>query len=223
MIRFEGVAAERGGRRVLEGISCVFPAGALTLLLGRSGSGKSTLLRLINRMTDVAAGRLSVEGLDQLDVYALRRRVGFVPQNLGLFPHRRVEEQLRLAGGTDVARSLASVDLPVEYARRYPRELSGGEQQRVAIARALASDPPVLLLDEAFSALDPILRRDLSELVARLGKTTILASHDAAGTLPWAQQVVFLEKGRLLFAGTPEDFGRADDPLMARYREASRC
>lgn len=212
---------------MLHSISAEVPANSLTLLLGRSGSGKSTLLRTVNRLTDIDAGTVTCGGRDvrEQDVYALRRSIGFVPQNLGLFPHRNAAEQLHLAGGpqANVGALLQQVDLPSSYANRYPRQLSGGEQQRLAIARALASDPPYLLLDEAFSALDPILRRDLLSLVAGLGRTTILASHDPALVLPLASEVIFLEAGRLLFAGPTSHFRASDSPLIHRYLEASAC
>lgn len=227
MIRFDNIYASRGGKPVLHSISAEAPTGGLTLLLGRSGSGKSTLLRLTNRLTEFDEGSLMVGGQDvrTQDVFALRRSIGFVPQNLGLFPHRSAADQLRLAGGPgiDVERILASVDLPANYAGRFPRELSGGEQQRLAIARALAADPPYLLLDEAFSALDPILRRDLISLVASLGRTTILSSHDPGLVLPMAAQVLFLDSGKLLFAGPVSHFRASDSPLVHRYLEATAC
>lgn len=227
MIRFDHISVRREGRLVLQSISAEVPTHSLTLLLGRSGSGKSTLLRTVNRLTDIDEGSIACGGRDvrQQDVYALRRSIGFVPQNLGLFPHRNAAEQLRLAGGgnVDVEGLLQQVDLPVNYSIRYPRQLSGGEQQRLAIARALAANPPYLLLDEAFSALDPILRQDLLGLVASLGRTTILASHDPSLVLPLASQVIFLEAGRLLFAGPTSHFRASDSPLIHRYLEASGC
>lgn len=228
LIRFRHISASRGGRKVLQGIDAHAPAQGLTLLLGRSGSGKSTLLRLINRLTEFEEGILEVGGIDirSQDIYALRKSIGFVPQSLGLFPHRTAAEQLRLAAAgaqIDVKQLLASVDLPAAYAERYPRQLSGGEQQRLAIARALAANPDYLLLDEAFSALDPILRRDLLQLVRRLGKTTILASHDPSLVLPLAAQVLFLEEGRLRFAGAAGEFRNSSDELIQRYVEASAC
>ncbi len=225
MIRFHDVSASRGGHRVLHSITAEAPTNALTLLLGRSGSGKSTLLRLINRLNEKDEGAIEVGGqnIDAHDIYQLRRSIGFVPQHLGLFPHRTAAEQLRLAGSADIEASLERVNLPTTYANRYPRQLSGGEQQRLAIARALAANPPYLLLDEAFSALDPILRRELLQLVATLNRTTILASHDPSLVLPLATQVLFLESGRLLHAGHVANFRASDEPLIHRYLEASAC
>jgi len=215
LIRFENIGALREGRRVLQSISAEAPAQSLTLL------------RLVNRLTEFEEGSLEVGGQDirAQDVYALRHSIGFVPQNLGLFPHRTAAEQLRLAGGPNahVEQLLQQVDLPANYASRYPRQLSGGEQQRLALARVLAANPPYLLLDEAFSALDPILRRDLLTLVSSLGRTTILASHDPALALPLAAQVIFLEAGRILFAGPSAHFRASDSPLIHRYLEASAC
>jgi osmoprotectant transport system ATP-binding protein len=227
LIRFDNISVRRDGRPLLQSISAEAPANSLTLLLGRSGSGKSTLLRTVNRLTEIECGAVECNGRDvrNEDVYALRRSIGFVPQNLGLFPHRTAAEQLHLAGGpdTEVSSLLQQVDLPASYANRYPRQLSGGEQQRLAIARALASKPAYLLLDEAFSALDPILRRDLLNLVVSLGRTTILASHDPALVLPLASQVIFLEAGRILFTGPTSHFRASDSPLIHRYLEASAC
>jgi osmoprotectant transport system ATP-binding protein len=227
LIDFESVSARRGGRLVLHDVTCHIPTGALTLLLGASGSGKSTFLRLINRLTELASGSIAVTGraIADWDVYDLRRGLGFVPQNLGLFPHRTVAQQLRLAAAApiDVAPHLHAVELPTHYASRYPRELSGGEQQRVALARAMAADPACLLLDEAFSALDPPLRRELIRLVASLGRTIVLASHDPAAALPFAAQVLFLEQGRLIFAGSRAEYLASAQPSVVRYREAAAC
>jgi osmoprotectant transport system ATP-binding protein len=227
LIRFHNISTRREGKLVLQSISAEAPSHSLTLLLGRSGSGKSTLLRLVNRLTEFHEGTIACGGRDirEQDVYALRRSIGFVPQNLGLFPHRTAAEQLRLAGGPDanVAELLRQVELPTSYAERYPRQLSGGEQQRLALARALAANPPYLLLDEAFSALDPILRRELLGLVSGLGRTTILASHDPSLALPLSAQVIFLEAGRLLFSGPTSHFRASDSPLIHRYLEASAC
>ncbi|MDX2267341.1 MAG: ATP-binding cassette domain-containing protein [Bryobacter sp.] len=223
-LELQNVSAHRGSFLALRDLSCSFPASSFTLLLGPSGSGKSTLLRLWNRLGEKSSGRIlfNDQPIEQMNLYQLRRSIGFVPQDLGLFPHRTLAQQILLASSTANPEALlAQVELPPPYASRYPRQLSGGEQQRAAIARALAASPPALLLDEAFSALDPPLRQDLLALVAGLGRTTILTSHDPAPALRYATQVVFLSQGELLFAGTPEEYLQSDLPLLKRYREAS--
>ena len=206
MIRFAGVSCVRDGRRVLQDISAEFCESQITVLLGRSGSGKSTLLRLMNRLLDAEAGTVEVMGraVTQWDVYALRRAIGFVPQNLGLFPHRRVGEQMHLAGA-DTARAgelLERTGLPAAYLSRYPHQLSGGEQQRVALARALAGSPKLMLLDEPFSALDPVTRRELQMLVRELAVTAVFVTHDLREAFAIGDRIGFLSEGRFAAFGT---------------------
>jgi len=222
MIRFTDAGCIRDGRPVLSGIDAEFREGEITVLLGRSGSGKSTLLRLINRLLD-ATGRLEVMGRDvtSWDVYALRRAIGFVPQNLGLFPHRRVREQMHLAGA-DAGRAAALLQrtgLPVTYLERYPHQLSGGEQQRVALARALAAAPKLMLLDEPFSALDPITRRELQALVKGLGTTTIFVTHDLREAFALGDRIGFLAQGSLAAFGTRSAIEATQHPELRLFLE----
>ncbi|HEY0214871.1 MAG TPA: ATP-binding cassette domain-containing protein [Cellulomonas sp.] len=184
----------------------------LLALVGPSGCGKSTTLRMANRLVEPTSGRIFLGGDDVTDVdaVALRRRIGYVIQNVGLFPHRTVEQNVatvpRLLGwdrGRTRARTTELLELvglePGRYARRYPHELSGGERQRVGVARALATDPPVLLMDEPFGAVDPVGRRRLQtefrRIQAELGTTVMLVTHDVDEAVRLADRVAVLSRG----------------------------
>lgn len=200
---------------ILRDISCEMPAGQTTVLLGPSGSGKSTLLRLLNGLRHPTQGEVSILGRAVADwpLVALRRQVAFVSQQLGLFPHRTARQQIaRFARESFPALGLTQAELD-----RYPAQLSGGQRQRVALARALASNPAVLLLDEPFSALDPPLRRELQNLVASLGKTIVLVSHDLAEARRLAQHLVFLDQGKLVYSGPPDSLDQCPHPTVRRY------
>jgi osmoprotectant transport system ATP-binding protein len=204
----------------LAGVSLDVPAGACLALVGESGSGKSTLLRMFNRMVEPDAGRVLVDGGDLrgVDPVALRRSVGYVPQEGGLMPHWRVLRNAALvpwlngdpAAEAAAARALALVGLdPERFGGRWPRELSGGQRQRVAIARALAASPRILLLDEAFGALDAITRGELHEtflsLRAELPVTTVLVTHDLAEAAVLAQRIAVMHRGRVEQHGAPRE------------------
>jgi len=184
----------------------------LLVLVGPSGCGKSTTLRMVNRLVELTSGRVLVEGQDiaQIDPVALRRRIGYVIQHVGLFPHRTVAQNIAtvpalLGWPTQrrqerTAQLLELVDLPPEtYSHRYPHELSGGEQQRVGVARALAADPPVLLMDEPFGAVDPVGRRNLQQEFWRiqrtLGTTVILVTHDIDEAVRLGDRIAVLSQG----------------------------
>jgi osmoprotectant transport system ATP-binding protein len=184
----------------------------LLALVGPSGCGKSTTLRMANRLVEPTSGRIFLDGEDvtEVDAVALRRRIGYVIQNVGLFPHRTVEQNVATVPrllGWDRARTRARVGEllelvglePSRYARRYPNELSGGERQRVGVARALATDPPVLLMDEPFGAVDPVGRRRLQTEFRRiqqeLGTTVMLVTHDVDEAVRLADRVVVLSRG----------------------------
>ena len=222
MIRLRDAGCVRDGRRVLDGLNAEFREHEITILLGRSGSGKSTLLRLLNRLLE-ATGGVEVLGrpVAEGDVYALRRSIGFVPQNLGLFPHRRVGEQMHLAGAeaTRSAALLERVGLPAAYLNRYPHQLSGGEQQRVALARAMASSPKLMLLDEPFSALDPITRRELQGLVRGLDTTTVFVTHDLREAFALGDRIGFLCGGQLAAFGTSADIEQSEHPELKLFLE----
>ncbi|WP_405020067.1 ATP-binding cassette domain-containing protein [Kitasatospora sp. NBC_00070] len=215
MIRFDGAAKRHpDGTVAVEGLDLEVPAGRITVLVGPSGCGKTTLLRMVNRMVEPTGGRVLLDGTDvaELDAAKLRRGIGYVIQQAGLFPHRRVIDNIATVPyllGWDKKRARARaaellelVGLGPETAKRYPFQLSGGQQQRVGVARALAADPPVLLMDEPFSAVDPVVRGGLQEELLRLqgelNKTVLFVTHDIEEAVRLGDQVVVLrEHGRI--------------------------
>ncbi|MBI0536796.1 ABC transporter ATP-binding protein [Roseomonas sp. KE2513] len=222
MIRFDGVSHQYGALEALRGVSFEVPAGALCVLLGESGSGKSTLLRTVNRLIEPTAGRVLLGGRDVagIDPQALRRGIGYVIQSVGLFPHRSVAANVATVPrllGWDRPRVEARVDALLEmvgldpgaYRDRRPATLSGGQAQRVGLARALAADPPVLLMDEPFSALDPGTRRGLQVALRRIhaetGKTILLVTHDLEEALVLADRIAVMAEGRLVAEGPPAE------------------
>lgn len=194
-------------------------AGQMIVLLGPSGCGKTTLLKLINRLYEPSAGRILLNGTDvlQLPVTHVRRQIGYVIQQTGLFPHMRVEANIAVVPrllGWDRVRINARIDellellgLPQDYRRRYPRQLSGGEQQRVGIARALAGDPEIMLMDEPFGAIDAITRSRLQEellaIQRKLHKTILFVTHDVDEALRLADKIMVLREGRIVQFATP--------------------
>ena len=196
--------------------------GEFLVVIGESGSGKTTTLNMINRLIEPTGGRIMVDGEDvlALDAVNLRRRMGYVFQGAGLFPHMTVAENIavtpRLLGwpknesDARVDELLALVRLaPQEYRARFPRELSGGQQQRVALARALAARPKIMLMDEPFGALDPLIRDDLAEdyrqIHAALGLTTIFVTHDMTEAMLLGDRIAVMKDGSLIQAGTPNE------------------
>jgi osmoprotectant transport system ATP-binding protein len=203
-------------------------AGETLVLLGRSGSGKTTALKMVNALLRPSAGEVLVEDVPTTawDVIRLRRRIGYVIQEAGLFPHFTVAANVglipRLEGRPSseidarVASLLTQVGLPpAQFARRYPRELSGGQRQRVGVARALAADPPLMLFDEPFGALDPVTRVELQQqfldLRNRLGKTALLVTHDVREALVLGTRIGVLHDGRLVFLGGRAEFLKGDE------------
>ena len=214
--------------KILDGLSLTVAAGETLALVGSSGAGKTTVLKLINRLLLPDAGEVLVQGIDtrEWDPIRLRRSVGYVIQEVGLFPHLNVADNIavvpRLEAWPDdrvAARVRELLDLiglaPDTYAARWPDELSGGERQRVGVARALAADPPVLLMDEPFGALDPITRRQLQEefrrIQARLAKCVILVTHDMAEAMALGDQIGVMMAGQLIWHGTPQEVVASDD------------
>lgn len=195
----------------VERLSLDIPRGSIVALIGPSGCGKTTSLRMINRLIEPTAGSIEVEGRDtrSLDPIELRLGIGYVIQAVGLFPHRTVADNIGLvprALGWDRSRIRARIDelaelvgLEQEQLARYPDELSGGQQQRVGVARALAADPPILLMDEPFGAVDPVVRarlqQELLALQARVHKTIVLVTHDLDEALSIADRVALLDRG----------------------------
>jgi osmoprotectant transport system ATP-binding protein len=216
----EHVWLRRGARPVLNGVSLSVARGETVVLVGRSGAGKSSILKLINRMLVPDDGRVIVRGraTAEWDPFELRRGTGYVLQEVGLFPHLTVQQNVgivpRLLGWTEPrinARTAEMLDLvglgSSRYAARPPSELSGGERQRVGVARALAADPPLLLMDEPFGALDPITRSELHQeflqIQRRLGKTVVIVTHDMAEAFALASRIAVVHDGTLVALGTP--------------------
>ena len=212
MIRFDAVSKHYpDGTRAVDELSFEAPTGQITVLVGPSGCGKTTSLRMINRMIQPTAGRIWTDDQDTstMDETELRRGIGYVIQHAGLFPHRTIVANIatvpRLLGWdrrTAEARALELLDrvgLPAGFAKRYPAQLSGGEQQRVGVARALAADPPVMLMDEPFSAVDPVVREQLQDEFLRLqgdlGKTIVFVTHDIDEAIKLGDRVAVLRAG----------------------------
>ena len=227
------------GTAALAGVSLAVNPGETVALVGESGSGKTTLLRTFNRMIEPSSGAVRIEGRPAagLDPIALRRRIGYVPQDGGLIPHWRVERNVELVPrllGWDRDRRrertremLELVGLSEAQAGRYPAELSGGQRQRVAFARALAADPPLILLDEPFGALDALTRLELHrqflELKSRLAKTAVLVTHDLGEAFRLADRIGVMRGGRLLQLGVPKELEeRPADPYVSALLELRR-
>ncbi|HZT75413.1 MAG TPA: ATP-binding cassette domain-containing protein [Vicinamibacterales bacterium] len=237
-IEFRDVSFARpGGRTVLDRFSLAIDAGVVFALVGRSGAGKTTILKLINRLLLPERGSVVVEGRDtrEWDAIELRRRVGYVLQDVGLFPHLTVRANVgivpelerwpreRIDARADELLDL--VGLPTtQFAARWPDELSGGQRQRVGVARALAADPPVLLMDEPFGALDPLTRSELHaefrRIQERLHKTVIIVTHDMGEAFALADRIGVLEDGRLVASGTPADIAASADASVRRLLDA---
>jgi osmoprotectant transport system ATP-binding protein len=236
-IRFQNVSfVLPGGRKLLADLNLQVESGETLVLLGRSGSGKTTTMKLINRLIDPTSGEIEVEGKTTVDwdPIRLRRRIGYVIQEIGLFPHLTVEENIGVVPrleGWDAARIheralklLAMVGLDAErFAPRYPRELSGGQRQRVGVARALAADPPIILLDEPFGALDPITRREIQQefktLQRELGKTMVFVTHDIAEAFVLGTRIALLKDGEMILLGPPDALLHSDHPEARAFAQ----
>ena len=217
VLKFDGAERHYGDVVAVAGVDCEIEVGSFVALVGSSGSGKSTLLKMVNTLVSPSGGRVLFGGEDVtgLKPAQLRRRVGYVFQGIGLFPHFTVGENIaigpRLAGeklSTDrIGELLTLVELEPDMASRMPDELSGGQRQRVGVARALAGDPELLIMDEPFGALDPITRDALGERVRelheQLGLTTIMVTHDMAEALLLADRVLVMDSGELVADEAP--------------------
>ena len=229
MIEFRSVRYSIANRIILKDLSFTIEAGETLVLLGRSGSGKTTALRLINRMLSPTSGEVLVEGnaTTAWDPVRLRRGIGYVIQDGGLFPHFTIERNIGLVPRLEkwpeakvterITALLGAVNLAADdFASRYPRELSGGQRQRVGVARALAADPKILLFDEPFGALDPVTRLDLQReflrLRAEFGKTSVFVTHDVTEAMKLANRIALLHEGSLAFLGTPAEFESSQHP-----------
>jgi osmoprotectant transport system ATP-binding protein len=223
VVAFRDVSYRIGNRQLLNDLSFELHPGETLVLLGRSGSGKTTALKMVNHLLRPTSGEVLVEGVPTTawDPIRLRRRIGYVIQDVGLFPHftiadnvglvPRLEGWLPSAVQERVESLLAEVGLPhQQFAARYPRELSGGQRQRVGVARALAADPPLLLFDEPFGALDPVtrveLQRQFLSLRRQFNKTALFVTHDVREALLLGSRIGLLHNGRLDVLATPAEF-----------------
>jgi osmoprotectant transport system ATP-binding protein len=225
------------GQRLIRDLNLTVLEGETLVLLGQSGSGKTTTLKLINRLLEPTSGEILVEGraTTAWDPIQLRRRIGYVIQEIGLFPHFTVARNVGLVPlleGWEPERVRARVEELLllvglearEFGSRYPHELSGGQRQRVGVARALAADPPILLMDEPFGALDPVtraeLRREFQLLKQRLNKTIVFVTHEVREALALATRIALLSEGKLVGVYRPEDFVRTRQPEIKAFLSA---
>jgi osmoprotectant transport system ATP-binding protein len=237
VIRLEGVSKRFPGaeRPAVDALDLAVAEGSVCALIGPSGCGKSTTLRMVNRLVEPDSGRVLVAGQDVMrgDPVALRRRIGYVLQGVGLFPHRSVADNIgtvpgllgwkraRIAERVDAMLDLVGLD-PAQYRARRPHELSGGQRQRVGVARALAADPPVLLMDEPFGAVDPVardrLQAEIGAILRRLGKTVLIVTHDIDEAMRMGDRVVLMRDGRIVQADPPARLLAAPaDPFVAGF------
>ena len=236
MIRFDSVTKRYpDGTVAVDELSFEAPSGQITVLVGPSGCGKTTSLRMINRMIEPTSGRIWLDDRDTSTVAPaqLRRGIGYVIQHAGLFPHRTIVDniatvplllgQKKRAARQRAMQLLDQVGLPANFAKRYPAQLSGGQQQRVGVARALAADPPVMLMDEPFSAVDPVVRAQLQDeflrLQGELGKTTVFVTHDIDEAIKLGDQVAVMRVGgKLAQLATPADLlSKPADAFVAGF------
>ncbi|KPK77134.1 MAG: ABC transporter ATP-binding protein [Gemmatimonas sp. SM23_52] len=240
VVQFRDVALRlANGRAIVKGLSFDVRPGEILVLLGRSGSGKTTTLKLINRLLLPSEGKVTVEGRSTVewDPTQLRRRIGYVIQEIGLFPHFTVAQNVAVVPtlqGWEEERKRQRVrellDLvgldPTSFADRYPTQLSGGQKQRVGVARALAADPPLLLLDEPFGALDPLtrleLQRELKQLATHLAKTLVFVTHDVREGMVLGSRIALFQEGRMVFLGAPAAFLNSQHPEARAFVAALR-
>jgi osmoprotectant transport system ATP-binding protein len=237
LVEFQDVSFRiDSGAPIIDRLNLSVSSGETLVLLGESGCGKTTTLRLVNRLLAPTSGEVRVEGkaTTNWDAIQLRRRTGYVIQEAGLFPHFTVAQnvgivpalenwdQSKIAGRVSELLSLVGLE-PANFADRYPRELSGGQRQRVGVARALAADPPLLLMDEPFGALDPLtrasLQKEFAKLKARLGKTVIFVTHDVREALVLASRIALMDAGKIVLLETPKAFVKSEDERVRAYLE----
>jgi osmoprotectant transport system ATP-binding protein len=233
-VEFRQVSYRIGGNLILDNLSFSIEPGETLVLLGRSGSGKTTALKMVNGLLFPTAGDVRVDGrpTTEWDLISLRRGIGYVIQDVGLFPHFTIAQNVglvpHLEGWPDERITARSRDLlqqvglePNRYFDRHPRELSGGQRQRVGVARALAADPRMLLFDEPFGALDPVTRLELQDqflaLRDQLHKTSIFVTHDVREALRLGTRIALLDRGRLEVLATPQEFLKSQEPVTRAF------
>jgi len=238
-VEFRDVTFSRNHQPLVSNLNFTVYRGEALVLLGRSGGGKTTTMKLINRLFTPTQGQVVFDGISTTDwdEIKLRRKIGYVIQEVGLFPHFTIERNVGLVPSlegwkpkqikTRVYELLQLVGLdPAQFAHRYPHELSGGQRQRVGVARALAADPPVLLMDEPFGALDPITRLEIQQefrrLQQQLNKTVIFVTHDIQEAFVLASRIGLMQGGRLIVLETPEEFLRSPEPEARAFVQCLR-
>ncbi|MBW4639166.1 MAG: ATP-binding cassette domain-containing protein [Gloeocapsa sp. UFS-A4-WI-NPMV-4B04] len=238
-VEFCDVTFSRNHQPLVSNLKFSIRRGEALVLLGRSGSGKTTTMKLINRLFTPTEGEVIFDGISTTawDEIKLRRKIGYVIQEIGLFPHFTIERNVGLVPHlegwkpkqikTRVYELLQLVNLePKQFAQRYPHELSGGQRQRVGVARALAADPPVLLMDEPFGALDPITRLEIQQefrrLQQELGKTVIFVTHDIQEAFVLASRIGLMQQGQMVMLGTPEEFLVSPQPEAQAFLRCLR-
>jgi osmoprotectant transport system ATP-binding protein len=236
-VEFRSAGFKVGARKILDNFQLNVETGETLVLLGRSGSGKTTALKMVNGLNRASAGAVVVEGrpVADWDPIALKRNIGYVIQESGLFPHFTVARNIGLVPkllGWEAARIdervgelLEVVGMPPrEFADRYPRQLSGGQRQRVGVARALAADPPLLLFDEPFGALDPIsrveLQREFLRLRDKFHKTSLFVTHDVREAMKLGTRIALVNEGQVAFTATPEEFRRTSHPQARAFLDS---
>ena len=220
MIQFEHVSKSYGKTPILKDLNFTIPDGQFVVLIGPSGCGKTTTLQTINRLIDIDEGTISIDGKDirSSDKVELRRHIGYVIQQIGLFPNMTVAQNICVVPRLlkydkqkqdDIVREMLKMVNMEQYAGKYPSELSGGQQQRIGVLRALAASPPIVLMDEPFSALDPmtreVLQDEVKKIQQKLGKTIVFVSHDMGEALKLADVIIFMESGRVVQMASPEE------------------
>lgn len=235
-VEFDNVTFSLGDRSLVANLSFTIYQGEALILLGRSGSGKTTTMKLINGLFAPTQGYVRVQGRSTADwnLIKLRRQIGYVIQEVGLFPHFTIARNVGLVPAlegwrpkqikTRVYELLQLVGLdPKQFSDRYPHELSGGQRQRVGVARALAADPPILLMDEPFGALDPITRLELQQefrrLQQRLNKTVVFVTHDIQEAFVLASRIGLMDTGRLAVLGTPQELMHSQEPEAIAFMQ----
>jgi len=238
-VEFRDVTFSRNHQPLVSNLNFTIRWGEALVLLGRSGSGKTTTMKLINRLFTPTQGQVVFDGIStsDWDEIKLRRKIGYVIQEVGLFPHFTIERNVGLVPSlegwkpkqikTRVYELLQLVGLdPAQFSHRYPHELSGGQRQRVGVARALAADPPVLLMDEPFGALDPITRLEIQQefrrLQQQLNKTVIFVTHDIQEAFVLASRIGLMQGGRLIVLETPEEFLQSPEPEARAFIQCLR-